>query len=315
MQFVPNQNDAHGRLVLLAPNGVEIPRSFARVEIGPRQHERFLSGMQRLRARLYGDDQALRDGEVSRDGRHRQAADHGAWHLLSLDRNGQVCGCSRYVAHSNTVGFSELGVRSAALAHSGDWSMALRVAVAADVAEARRRGIAYAEVGGWALDPAMRGSKEALRIALATYSLARILGGCIGITNATTRHCSAAILRKIGGRPLAVGAAELPSYFDPQYGCEMELLRFDSAEPNPRVESWIEELRQYLTGTLVVQSEAVAEARFEDPTAPGGFTALESFYPRGFKARSLCCAEIANSHVKLIPACDPGRSCSSGMAG
>jgi hypothetical protein len=30
---------------------------------------------------------------------------------------------------------------------------------------------------------------------------------------------------------------EVPSYFDPQYGCEMELLRFEKAES--RFESWL----------------------------------------------------------------------------
>jgi hypothetical protein len=264
MQLVPNQDAPHSRLILLAPPNAGIPGSFARVETSSQHHERLLRGVQRLRAKLYTDEGAIRDSEVSRDGRHRQPVDQRAWHLLSLDRNGEVCGCSRYIAHPNTVAFSQLGVRKAALAHSGEWGMPLRTAIDAEVGEARRRGIAYVEVGGWALDPAMRRSTEALRIALATFSLARILGGCVGITTATTRNCSAAILRKIGGRPLEVGKVELPPYYDPQYECEMELLRFDSAQPNPRFESWIEDLRHYLITTLVVQSSAQSETQFEN---------------------------------------------------
>ena len=263
MQLVPNQDAPHSRLVLLAPPDAEIPGSFARVETSSLHHERLLRGVQRLRAKLYADDGAIRDSEVSRDGCHRQPVDQRAWHLLSLDRNDDVCGCSRYVEHPNTVVFSQLGVRKAALARSREWGMTLRTAIDAEVAQARHRGISYVEVGGWALDPAMRRSTEALRIALATYSLARLLGGCIGITTATSRHCSAAVLRKIGGRPLQTGNIELPPYYDPQFECEMELLRFDSAEPNPRVEAWIEDLRQYLTTALVVQSNARSETQLE----------------------------------------------------
>lgn len=254
MKLVPNHNAPRGRLILLAPPRAPIPASFARVESGARHHEHLLHSVQRLRARLYREDGAIRPYQISRDGRHRHPADERAWHLLSLDRNGEVCGCSRYIAHPNTVHFSQLGIRKAALAHSTEWGMDLRTAIDAEVAEARRRGLAYVEVGGWALDSSMRRTAEAVRIALATYSLARVLGGCIGITTATRRHCSAAILRKIGGRPLRINKVELPPYYDPQYECEMELLRFDSGEPNPRFETWIEDLRFHLEGTLVIQS-------------------------------------------------------------
>lgn len=256
MKRVPNQNATHGRLVLLAPPEARIPGGFANIESGSRQHEHFLHAAQRLRAKLYREDGAIRESEISWDGRHQHPADERAWHVLSLDGNGEVCGCSRYIAYPNTVHFSQLGVRNAALAHSAEWGMKLRGALDAEVAEARRRGLAYVEVGGWALDSSMRRTAEAVRIALATYSLARLLGGCIGLTTATRRHCSAAILRKIGGRPPRIGNDEMPSYYDPRYECEMELLRFDSAEPNPRYEPWIEDLRRHLAAALVLQPPA-----------------------------------------------------------
>jgi hypothetical protein len=256
MKYVPNQNAAHGRLVLLAPPEARIPGSFDKVESGSRRHEHFLHSAQRLRAKLYHEDGAIRESEISWDGRHQHPADESAWHVLSLDGDGEVCGCSRYIAYPNTVHFSQLGVRNVALAHSIEWAMRLRGALDSEVAEARRRGLAYVEVGGWALDSSMRRTAEAVRIALATYSLARLLGGCLGLATATKRHCSAAILRKIGGRALRIGEDEIPPYYDPNYECEMELLRFDSAEPNPRYEPWIEDLRSYLADTLVLQAPA-----------------------------------------------------------
>src|ERR1700733_220559 len=187
MKRVPNQNAAHGGLVLLAPLMARIPGSFAKVESGSPQHEHFLHSAQRLRAKLYREDGAIRESEISWDGRHQHPADECAWHVLSLDENGEVCGCSRYIAYPNTVHFSQLGVRDAALAHSFEWGMRLRGALDSEVAEARRRGLAYVEVGGWALDSSMRRTAEAIRIALATYSLARLLGGCLGLATATRR--------------------------------------------------------------------------------------------------------------------------------
>src|SRR5580658_2800630 len=221
MKLTPSQNAPECRLVLIAPAQALIPDSLARVETGPRHHE-LLTSAQRLRGKVYLQDGAIRSSEVSPDGRHCHPADECAWHLLLLDRNGEVRGCSRYVAHPNNIAFSQLGVRNAALARSIEWASRLRTAVDSEVAQARLRQIAYVEVGGWALEPAMRHTAEAIRIALATYSLARLLGGCIGITTATTRHCSSAILRKIGGRRLRVqeletSEVEIQPYYDPQY--------------------------------------------------------------------------------------------------
>ncbi len=259
MKLVPNQNASHGQMVVLAPPQAQIPGFFARVETGSHQHERLLLGAQRLRAKVYVQDGAIRESQVSRDGRHQHPADECAWHVLLLDRNGEVCGCSRYTAHQHTIRFSQLGIRTAALAHSTEWGMNLRSASDSECAEARRQGLANVEVGGWARDCSRRRSAEAVRIALATYSLARVLGGCIGITTATTRHCSAAILRKIGGRRLQIDKIEIPPYYDPQYECEMEVLRFHSQEPNPRFEPWIEDLRSHLSAALVVRSAELPE--------------------------------------------------------
>jgi hypothetical protein len=267
MNLVPSSN-AQSRLVVLAPPRARIPYGFGAVQISSYHHERLLSGAQRLRANVYKEDGAIREAQVSRDGRHMHPSDDNAWHLLSLNEHGEICGCSRYIAHPNTVQFMQLGIRRAALAHSKEWGMALRVAIDLEVAEARRRGLAYVEVGGWALDSSTRRTAEAVRIALATYSLARVLGGCIGITTATRRHCSATILRKIGGRRVRIEESEIPAYYDPQYECDMELLRFDSTMPNPRFEMWIEDLRWYLmTAALVVQPEVRTELRTKESAA------------------------------------------------
>jgi hypothetical protein len=172
-----------------------------------------------------------------------------------LNDAGDVLGCARYLAHDNTVPFTKLGVSKAALAQDEVWERKLRWAVEADLQLARKRSYAYVELGGWALHQELRGSAEALRIALGAYALARNLGGCIGVTTATTRHSSASILRRIGGQSLTSGGAELPSYHDPNYRCEMNVLRFESNRPNPRYEAWIEQIRDEIwTAPLICRT-------------------------------------------------------------
>jgi hypothetical protein len=136
--------------------------------------------------------------------------------------------------HDRTVSVERLRVRDCPLAHQPLWRDTLWRAVGLELARARREGLGYAEVGGWAVAETGRCTSEGLVLALAGYSLGRVLGGTLGITTATVRHCSSTILRRLGGSALEVGDRSVPSYHDPRYKCEMELLRFDSRHPNPK---------------------------------------------------------------------------------
>jgi hypothetical protein len=89
-------------------------------------------------------------------------------------------------------------------------------------------------------------------MALATYSLAQVLGGCIGITTATTRHSSSSILRRLGGSSLESGGDELPSYYDPQFQCQMEVLGFDSDRPAPKYGGLVDRLRSEIRAAPVI---------------------------------------------------------------
>lgn len=243
---------ADRRLVLLAPDTGGIPPRFAALRSDEGSHENLLAQAQRLRGETYLEDGAIQPSQLTSDGRFCAPRDKESWHLLALNDSGEVRGCARYLAHDNRVPFAQLGVRRSALAQSKPWDQKLRWAVETDLLLARKRNYAYVELGGWALHQELRGSTEAIRIALAAYALGRNLGGCIGITTATTRHSSSSILRRIGGQSLAAGGAELPSYYDPNYRCEMSVLRFDSSLPNPRYEGWIEEIRDQIWTTPVI---------------------------------------------------------------
>ena len=255
----------HNELVLLAPAGCFIPKSFRRRYVDRNKHARWLTAAQRVRGRIYLEDGALQASQLTPDGRHVQHVDYDSWHLLAVDGNGEVQGCARYRHHIGNVGFDDLGVRESWLARCGQWGVSLRAAVESEIVRAKQRGAAFSEVGGWAIVPEKRCTAEALRIAMATYSLAQILGGCVGITTATQRHRSSSILRRIGGRSLEYAGTELPSYYDPQYRCQMEVLRFDSSSPDSSCGRWVEQLSKRLTEVSVVAAREPAESHYAPP--------------------------------------------------
>jgi hypothetical protein len=253
MNLVPDVNAEHGRLLLLAPASAKIPRTFSGAETNPYRHASLLAASQRLRGRIYLEDKAIEHAELSSDGRYVQKVDEHSWHLLSLNGSGEICGCARYMSYPDNVKFDDTGVSRSPLSWSDEWGSQVRTAVESEIRFARRLGISYVEVGGWALTPEIRCTSEALRIALGMFSLARLLGGCIGMTTATRRHCSSSILRRIGGRRLTTNGVEIPRYFDPRYQCDMDILSFESALPNPRFEPWIEQLRTHLSTVPLVR--------------------------------------------------------------
>jgi len=253
MKLVPSSLSlSHQQLILLAPYGVRVPARFKNVRIDPQLYGSILVDMQKLRGRIYLEDGAIEHQQLDRNGRHRSPADTESWHLLTLNDRGMVTGCVRYQEHRNTVSFQELGLRSCALAACNIWGNKLQAAVESDLAEARQQAISYVEVGGWALAKERRCTGEALRTALATYGLARLLGGCVGIATATVRNRSSSILRRIGGAALEVEGEPLPGYYDPQYKCQMEIVRFTSSSPNPKYRRWIDQISTALLSVPVL---------------------------------------------------------------
>ena len=220
-----------------------------------REHRRLLAETQRLRGRIYLADGAISRAQLTRSGRHVQAADLRSFHLLSLDSLGRVVACTRYLPHDNTTGFSSLGVSSTPLVGDQKRRRVLERAVKAEMARARHLGYQYVEMGGWAITEALRCSTEAVRMVVSIYALARLLGGALGISTVTTRHASSSILRRLGGVPLKSGTDDVSPYYDPNYGCEMEILRFDSDRPAHAFEKAIRQLQHSLARVPVVIAE------------------------------------------------------------
>jgi hypothetical protein len=240
------------RLILLAPPQASVPYSFENVDADPERYQSLLTDMQRLRGSIYLRDGAVESNQLSPDGLHRTPEDERSWHLLMVDKAGQVNACVWYMEHAPTVSVNQLRVRKSPLASLPEWRDRLWSAVEMDLSKARQAGLGFAEVGGWAVAEDSRCGSEGLVLALAGYSLGRVLGGAIGMTTATVRHCSSTILRRLGGTDLTVGDQKIPSYYDPRYKCEMELLRFDSRHPSLKYNGLVELLKEKLGEVVVI---------------------------------------------------------------
>jgi hypothetical protein len=235
---------------LLAPALALVPLSFTAAETNRNAYIALLTRLQRLRGRLYLEDGAIESWQLTADGRHIVPNDERSWHLLAIEKE-EVMGCARLQVYPPSVNFADLTVAQSAQAHCPVWGLALRRSVAAKLYTAQAENLRFLEPGGWALTPELRGTTEALRIALGSYALGELLGGCLGLSTATVRHRSASMLRRLGGRPLEWEGQILPPYYDPGYRCEMEVVSFDSRAPHPRYKIWIEQMATELLQTVI----------------------------------------------------------------
>ena len=256
MRLVPHIDDSNARrFLLLAPRDhTPSPLQFNNVRQTAQGYEHLLGQVQRLRGGIYLADGAIEPWQLTADGRHVQSVDSRSWHLVILDQQGNVAACTRYTAYDPTVSFSKLGVARCVLAQS-DWRPVFEAAVESEFALARERGFTYVEMGGWAVSEALRCTTEAARMVITVYGLAELLGGSLGISTVTTRHCSSSILRRLGGSSLMSKGVEVPSYYDSAYKCQMEILRFDSSQPSDKYASWIDSCRDSLQFVPVVHAD------------------------------------------------------------
>ena len=247
-------------LVLLAPASARSCGPFDHIWRSNQTYTKLLSDMQRLRGEVYLHDGAVERHELTSDGRHIVPSDEHSWHLLTLNSAGRVLGCIRY-SRASVTGFGALNVGRAALTKSKSWGPLVRSCVLEEARNARSAGFSYLEIGGWALAKELRGTAEAVRGVLTTYAFAQWIGGALGVTTATERNQSSSMLRRLGARALEWDGTELPSYYDEQYRCQMEILRFDSRSPNPKYLEHVKVLRDNISKVPVVSRKRPSASR------------------------------------------------------
>ncbi|MEI9976280.1 MAG: hypothetical protein WDO73_32060 [Ignavibacteriota bacterium] len=243
------------RFAILTPSRASMPGVFQNVDANSRRHQQLLAGMQRLRGKAYESDGAVQRTQLTSDGRHKLSIDENSWHVLSLDAKGDVVACLRFLEESSASSLDGLRVRDAALTRCPQQGPRFRRAIEQEIQQARMSSARFGEVGGWAVRPDYRLTFESVRVVLATYALLELLGSCTGVATATFRHSSEAILRRIGLSTLQTDGEDIPPYHDPQYGCQMQVLRFDSRRPNPRYRNWVAGLKSDLVNSPVVCRE------------------------------------------------------------
>jgi hypothetical protein len=260
-------NAPEGRLgrgfVILAPPQAPKP-TYGQIINKTEQHDHLLAEVQTLRAQVYLGDGAIQQRQIHPSGRYIQPADDLSWHLLTVDQQGHVTAGIRYLAHRPHSSYVDLDV-SAALSHlPPSFTHQVKQAVEGELAKAESLGFKYVELGAWVVGEDLRRSTEAIRMLMMIYALSQSLGGAIALSTATTRHNSAGILRRTGGKPLAFAGSDVPAYFDPHYDCEMEVLSFDSRFPNPRFSGWIGEFREALSQVPMIAPSSSPEETASD---------------------------------------------------
>jgi hypothetical protein len=249
----------HERLVVLAPPQRTLPKQFTNLRPASDERQDYIDELQRLRGGIYFADGAISTTQMSVDGRHQTPEDDKSWHLLLLDEQREVSGCIWYMEHDGMPSTEELRASRCPLALQAGWGDSLRGAIEADVANARRERVRYAEVGGWAVAPSSRPA-DCLLLILGTYSLSQLLGGAFVMATATVRHSSAPILRRMGGSSYQHNGRTLPSYYDPRFQSDMELLRFDTRRPAVRFAPLVKSFREQLAAVPVWATQVAGGA-------------------------------------------------------
>jgi hypothetical protein len=245
------------QLMILAPQGAGVSPSAVSVVRDKTMHASLLGEMQRLRGRVALREGAITASMLDSSGGHRMQGDEKSWHLLRVRNDGRIAGCARILVHPRDVTFSRLRIASSSAARCPIWARDVHHAVESELTHARLNRLAVIEPGGWVIDEDLRGSCEAVSIAIGAFAWAQILDDCIGFLTATSKHGSATILRRLGARNLQAHGQAIPGYFEKAWGCNAELLRFDTNSFNPRFEAALVSARRQLSTSLVFSAESV----------------------------------------------------------
>ncbi len=230
------------RFQLLAPPGISSSKVSGLITSDANSYERYLTSLQKLRAKSYLADGAIAAEHVDEKGRFRMDRDEDCWHFLLVDPEGEVVGCVRYMAHALTARSEDLLISHSPLSQDPVWGSKFRQALESDLTFARRNLLTFIEVGGWAIEAGYRHTRAALEILLASFAWARMIGGAIGCCTATFRNSSASMLRRIGGRSFEHNDEVIPAYNDASYGCMMEALRFHFQQFDPRFQKMVDSI-------------------------------------------------------------------------
>jgi hypothetical protein len=249
---------------VIAPSELPLPAVFRNPCPDRLFYEATIAEIQRFRGRVYLEDGAIAASALDGQQRHFSDWDYRSWHLFILDPQTEICGCMRITSfrplHHSELKLFELIQRMDA-ARGGRYAAALQ----SILNDNQALGLKTSEIGGWAVTETLRNTSKAMLLASAVWSLAQIVGRHVGFASATQRNRSAEILRRLGGSRLRHQGVELPPFFDGAYGCDMEILTFDSEKPAPEYEPTVVDLRDFLVNALVLSSQPSSNDPAQEP--------------------------------------------------
>lgn len=223
---------------------------------------RILAEMQRFRGKIYRDDVALGDEDLDATGRHVSDLDRERWHVLAVDENDEIRACINVHAHHRSVAMSDLTV-ARAIERSDRWTdLRYRLALEAFLACGRQENRRLCESGGWAVAPEVRGSVVGIVLVEAACALCELLGPSLMVCTAGTGHGSSRILSRLGGMPLDLDGEALPTFHDPAYHSDIQVLTFDSRRLAERYAPAVRELMdRFRRNTRVLAARIPADDR------------------------------------------------------
>ncbi len=243
----------HSPFVLLAPANVTVPCTFLNRSLDMAIYTQMLAKMQVMRGAVALQEGAIHPKDLDGESRYQMPGDAASWHLLRVSKDGSIRGCARVLVHPERVAFAALRLSQSAIAKSVAWSTKVRLAVETDVNLARAAKLTLIEPGGWVVDTKWRGGMDGVSIALSLFAWSQLIGGCLAYVTATAKHGSSSILKRLGGSSLSFAGTPIPRYFDPQYGCEMEIIKLNTKTLNARFEPLMDSLRNVLASSMIVQ--------------------------------------------------------------
>jgi hypothetical protein len=247
--FFPRMGDV--LLGVLAPHRLPPLDPFVMTCPDEGLYRQTLDDIQRFRGAVYMDEGAIAATALDDQGRHREPIDERSWHLFLLGRSGFLGGCIRMTRYESRPQCSELKAHALIERMEPAAAAKYRAAVQAFVDQIYQAGLSLYETGGWAVARDFRHSRKALLLALACWALPGLIAPGRALTTATTRHRTADMIRWLGGCRLSHDGAELPAFFDPYYGCDMEILGFDRY-PHGDYGKTAEDVEDVLLHALVV---------------------------------------------------------------
>ena len=135
-------------IIILPPAGSRVPQQFRNVISSATAYQSILAQIQNFRGQIYLEDGAITRAELAADGRHVLPIDQRSWHVMSIEKNGEIGGCLRFLEESTDCRFEDLWLHKAALATSPSLGAKVRRAVEDKMARAREERLRFGEVGG-----------------------------------------------------------------------------------------------------------------------------------------------------------------------